>query len=337
MYEDFYGLRERPFTLTSNLKYLLLTPKHEEALSNLEYGISTNAGITLLLGQAGMGKTTLLRKVRASCMQRSSVNSTSEATIGSVRWVLLNNPVLKPGEFFDTLAHALELSPDCASCKSRFLRELEEVLLEQRENGVFSVLVIDEAQGLSDALLEEIRLLTNIERETEKLLRVVLAGQPALGERLNEPAFRQLKQRIALRCVLPPLDLHETAAYIAHRISLAGGSPARVFSREAIIAIYERSHGIPRTINVLCENALLTGFAADEQPVGSDIVLEVCQDFDFEAPTGPLATRSHASEAPHGQKVSTSAPASVATGGAVASIAAASRRFSFAQFARRRR
>jgi general secretion pathway protein A len=330
MYEEFYGLRERPFRLTSDLKYLLLTPKHQEALSNLEYGIATNSGMTLLLGEAGTGKTTLLRKVRAACLQRSSLNA--------VRWVVLNNPVLTPGEFFDTVGHALELSADCGSSKSRFLRELEQMLLEQREKGVYSVLVIDEAQSLSDALLEEVRLLTNIERETEKLLRVVLVGQPALGERLNDSTLHQLKQRIALRCVLPALDLRETAAYIAHRISLAGGSPGRTFSREAIVSIYERSHGIPRTINVLCENALLTGYAADERPVGSDIVLEVCRDFAFEAPTGIPAAPPRVPQTSHRQDVWASVPDSVATTGTVAASATtASRRFSFGQFASKRR
>lgn len=274
MYQEFYGLRERPFDLSSNLKYLLLTPNHQEALSNLEYGIATGSGITLLLGEAGTGKTTVLRKAIKSHMQRP--------TPRPVRWAYLTNPRLTQSEFFESLTHAFQLDADAAGSKSRFLRELERNLIQHHEKGVVTVLVADEAQSLPDDLLEEVRLLANIESETEKLLRVVLAGQPALGERLNDAGFRQLKQRIGLRCVLPPLTLHETAVYIAHRISLAGGDPAQTFSRDAVIAIYERSRGIPRTINVLCENALLTGYAADERPVGAAIVLEVCRDFDLQ-------------------------------------------------------
>jgi general secretion pathway protein A len=327
MYEQFYGLRERPFSLTSHLKYLLLTAKHQEVLSNLEYGIAENPGMTLVVGQAGTGKTTLLRKVRDLLTPRAPVTA--------IRWVVMNNPILTPGEFFETLAHELELGPACAASKSKLLRALETTLLQQRENGVITVLVIDEAQSLSDALFEELRLLTNIEHESEKLLRVVVAGQPALGERLNEPGLEQLKQRIALRCVLPALDLRETAGYIAHRISLAGGSPGRVFSREAIIAIHACSRGVPRTINVLCDNALLTGFAADEQPVGPDIVAEVSRDFAFATESGGATARLPVPPAPPRQNVAAvlgrTAPADRAV------PAEASRRFSFAQFASRRR
>ena len=129
--------------------------------------------------------------------------------------------------------------------------------------------------------MEEVRLLANIESDTDKLLPVVLVGQPELADRLNEPALRQLKQRVALRCQLDPLELHQTAAYIAHRLTLAGGDPASVFSREAVIAIHERSHGIPRSINVVCDNALLTGFALERRPIESDVIAEVGDDFDL--------------------------------------------------------
>jgi general secretion pathway protein A len=294
MYEHFYGLRERPFDLSSNLKYLLLTPAHQEALSNLEYGISTGNGITLLLGEAGTGKTTLLRKVLAPYMQCPS---------HPVRWAYLSNPRLSPYEFFDTLAHALHLGPECASSKSSFLRELERALVEHRKNGVPSLLLVDEVQSVPDNLLEELRLLVNIETESEKLLRVVLAGQPEFGDRLNEPALRQLKQRIGLRCVVPPLGLRETAVYIAHRLSLAGGDPAQTFTRDAVMAIYERSRGIPRIINVICHNALLTGFAADERPVGPESVFEVCRDFDLQSSSADRTDRTHVSSGPIGLTV----------------------------------
>jgi general secretion pathway protein A len=282
MYKSFYGLRDRPFDLTSDLKYLLLTPKHQEALAHLAYGTSAGTGITLLIGEAGTGKTTLLRKVL-----------TSQAPSGRADFVFVTKPALSRQEFFDCLADGFRLSAVAGRSKTKFLRELETALIEQRAPGSARVLVIDEAQSLSNELLEEVRLLANIESETEKLLRVVLAGQPALGDRLNEPAFRQLKQRVGLRCRLDPLDLNETASYIAHRITLAGGMPGRAFSRGAVMAIHERSGGVPRTINVICENALLTGFAAGMRPIGPDIVSEVCRDLDLSqraAAARPLAS-----------------------------------------------
>ena len=179
MYHSFYGFAERPFDLTSDLKFLLLTPKHQEALAHLEYGTSAGTGITLLIGDAGTGKTTLLRKVLAS-----------KRPLAQARFVLLTNPALNRKEFFDCLADGFHLSSTAAQSKTVFLRELEKALLreiEQPSSEIPRVLVIDEAQSLSDELLEEVRLLANIESETQKLLRVVLAGQPALADRLNEP------------------------------------------------------------------------------------------------------------------------------------------------------
>jgi general secretion pathway protein A len=320
MYQEFFGLRERPFDLTSNPRYLLLMPTHQEALSNLEYGISTGNGMTLLLGEAGMGKTTLIRKVLAQHMQLGSATR--------ARWAFVNNPMLSPYEFFDTLGHGFHLTSDAVSSKSKFLRELERTVAEHREQGVLSVLVVDEAQSLPTNLLEELRLLANIETDTEKLLRVVLAGQPEFGDRLNEPGLRQLKQRIGLRCVLTPLGLRETAAYIAHRITLAGGNPVRAFTREAVRAIHDRSRGIPRTINVICDNALLTGFAADERPVGPETVLEVCRDFDLESSASQPASRLRVPEGPPALGIARPAGTVAVSGGAAAAAPRGSRFFS---------
>ena len=151
--------------------------------------------------------------------------------------------------------------------------------MQRRARGEITALVVDEAQSLSAELLEEIRLLANIETPTEKLLPLVLAGQPELAERLEEPGLRQLKQRVALRCEIAPFELPETAAYIASRIRTAGGEAARLFTREAVVLIHEHSRGIPRTISVICDNALVSGFALDRQPVDRGIVLEVARDF----------------------------------------------------------
>lgn len=272
MYEQFFGLRERPFELTPNPRYLVLTPSHEEALSNLQYGITARKGITLLLGEAGMGKTTLLRKALTLRVRPGDADQEG--------WVYLNNPTLTRQEFLEVLADGFRLGPAAAASKTRLLTGLQQTLLERHRRGQASALIVDEAQSLPPELLEELRLLVNIESDTEKLLPLVLAGQPELAERLNEHGLRQLKQRISLRCRLRALTLRETASYIATRIRLAGGDAGRVFTRDAVIAVHEAAEGIPRTISVICDNALLGGFAADRRPVDADIVREVCADFD---------------------------------------------------------
>jgi type II secretory pathway predicted ATPase ExeA len=275
MYLRFYGLRELPFELTSNPKYLFFSAPHREALSNLEYGLSSAKALTVLIGEAGTGKTTLLRAALQSERCRN------------VRCLYLNNPALSRGEFIEMLANRFEFGPEAARSKTVLLDQLDRTLRERRSRGEITALVIDEAQSLSLELLEEIRLLANIETVSEKLLPLVLAGQPELAERLNDAALRQLKQRIALRCEITPLDLSETAAYIASRIRTAGGQASRLFTREAVVLIHEFSGGIPRTISVMCDNALLGGFALGRQPVDREIVTDVCRDFDLggEAPS----------------------------------------------------
>jgi len=268
MYEAFHGFRERPFDLTPNPKYLVLTDVHREALSNLEYGISSRKGITLLVGEAGTGKTTIIR----TALDRQS---------SKVHCVQINNPALTRDEFVEMLAARFQLSERARTSKTVMLLELEALLVKRWSVGEATVLVVDEAQSLSLELLEEIRLLANIENNDEKLLSVIIAGQPEIAQRLNEDALRQLKQRVALRCELRPLTLHEAAAYIAGRIRSAGGVGAQVFTREAVTLIHERSRGIPRLISVIADNALLSGFAAGQRPVGSAIVREVCRDFDL--------------------------------------------------------
>ena len=284
MYLRFCGLSELPFELTPNPRFLFLTEGHREALSTLHYGVSSGKSLTVLLGQAGMGKTTILRTVLESQAH------------GQVRWVSLNNPTLTREDFLRTLASRFELSAEAARSKSAFLDELEGVLRNRRTRGEVSVLVVDEAQNLSDELLEEIRLLANIETTTDKLLLLVLAGQPEFAERLNHPALRPLKQRVTLRCQIAPFDLAETAAYIASRIATAGGDSSRLFTRDAVVAIHECAHGIPRTINVICDNALLGAFALGQLTVDQSVVIDVVADFDLSpvrpaAPADPPVTR----------------------------------------------
>lgn len=269
MYEAFYGLRERPFDLVPNPRFLFLTSRQREAFSNLRYGLTVPRGLTLLVGEAGTGKTTLVQATLAAMNH------------DRVECVLLSNPTLTRTEFYEFLTAGFHLNSAAIGSKARFLFEMRRHLLARQAEGLLSALVLDEAQSLPYELLEEVRLLSNIETSTAKLLNVVLAGQSELAVRLNESSLRQLKQRIALRCQLAPLDLSETAAYVAGRLRIAGGEPAEIFTREAIHTIFDASSGVPRTINVICDNALVIGFAAQLKPVTRSVIEEVCQDFDL--------------------------------------------------------
>jgi general secretion pathway protein A len=273
MYEKFYGLRERPFDLTPNPAYLFMTPKHREALATLQYGLRGRKGFTVVIGEAGTGKTTLVTAALQSIR--------GAAPLGRDCIAFLNNPTLSPSDFIAYLAPAFGLSREAGQSKARFLIELNAAVTDRQRVGGLTALIIDEAQNLPDVLLEEVRLLANVETGTEKLLQIILTGQPELADRLNQPSLRQLKQRVALRCLLGRLDKTETGAYIAARIWSAGGEDRKLFTPEAIDAIYDASRGIPRTISVICDNALLGGFAVDENPVGRDTVLEVCRDLDL--------------------------------------------------------
>ena len=296
MYQAFYGLRERPFDLVPNPRFLFMSARHREALSNLCYGLTTPRGLTLLLGEAGTGKTTLVQAALANLPENN------------VRCVLVSNPTLTRDEFYEFLARSFLLPLEATTSKTRFLFELRKELEQRHKERGLSAVIFDEAQSIPYDLLEEIRLLSNIETPTTKLLNVVLTGQPELAGRLNEPELRQLKQRISLRCQLEPLTLIETAAYIATRLRLAGGAPETIFTREAVGFIYQVSKGLPRTLNVVCDNALIGGFASQVRPVTVGFVEEVCRDFDiahdggrdgthpplqFPAPaTAPVAVRS---------------------------------------------
>lgn len=273
MYEHFYGLRERPFDLTPDPRYLVATEVHQEALSNIEYAIASRKGVALLVGESGTGKTTV---IRAAISKQSS----------RTHCVHLHNPALTRKEFVQMLAARFGLSPRARKSKADLLLELEQLLRQRRDAQEATVLVVDEAQSLPLELLEEIRLLSNIETDDEKLLSLIIAGQPELADRLTDQSLRQLKQRIALRCELRPLNLPESCGYIAGRIAAAGGTPGEIFSREAVVLIHERSRGVPRAINVIADNALVSGFAAEQRLVTTPLVREVCRDFDIRSSGG---------------------------------------------------
>jgi general secretion pathway protein A len=326
MYESFYGFRERPFDLTPNPRFLLLTGRHREALSNLQYGISSRRALTLLVGEVGTGKTTLVRAAIESFGRDGHAIA------------YLNNPTLSRAEFCESLAAAFDLGDRAALSKARLLSGLAERLQALREAGRLAALVIDEAQSLPDELLEEVRLLANIETSTDKLLPVVLAGQPEIADRLNAPSLRQLKQRVALRCNLLPLDMRETAEYVAGRIRIAGGNSVQVFTRQAIEVIYQHSSGIPRLISVICDNALISGFAADCRPVTRQIVEDVCRDFDLRreamaGSNGALLASPNGGKKPEARRAEEPNPAQAAH---QAAQSAASPRGLFEHFSRRR-
>jgi general secretion pathway protein A len=266
MYEAFFGFRDRPFDSTPNPRYLVLTDGHREAISSIEYGIASRKGITMLVGEAGVGKTTVIR-------------TAIERQPAPVHCVHLCNPALTRVEFVEMLAARFDLSERAARSKTALLIELEALLRRRHASQETTVLVVDEGQTLPLTLLEEIRLLANIENDDEKLLSVILVGQPRLAERLEHPSVEQLKQRVALWCELPPLTLEETAAYVLTRIRCAGGIAAEIFTRDAVTLLHRAAKGIPRVINVIADNALVTGLAAGQRPIGREIINQVCSDF----------------------------------------------------------
>jgi type II secretory pathway predicted ATPase ExeA len=249
-------------------------------LSTLQYAIGSRKGVTLLIGEAGLGKTTLLRAALDKQSDRVHV-------------IYIQNPVLSRPEFVELLARRFGLSKEARASKTALLIELEELLRQARRMGETTLLVVDEGQSLPPELLEEVRLLANIETENDRLLLVIIAGQPELADRLNDPSLRQFKQRIALRCRLRPLTRDEVTGYLIGRIAAAGGIGGKVFTREAVAEIHERSGGVPRTVSVIADNALLGGFAAGTKPVTAAIVRDVCADLDLAAP----AARSNGREA----------------------------------------
>src|SRR6266851_2150143 len=303
MYEKYFGLRERPFDLTPNPRFLFMSRRHREALTHVRYGLAGRPGITVIVGEAGTGKTTLVR------------TALSAPDVLASRVVHLSNPTLTRPEFFEYLAAGFGFESEAGTSKTRFLHQLEAALVGT-DGGVLA-LIVDEAQSLSHELLEEVRLLTNVQGTGDRSLALMLVGQPELAAKLSEPSLRQLKQRVTLRCELLPFELKETAAYISTRVRCAGGSADGLFTRDAILTIHERSGGIPRTINVICENALINGFAADVRPVGRDIVLEVCRDFDL----GERATPERSSAAAPVRPPAAAAATSVATAPSAAAVA----------------
>jgi general secretion pathway protein A len=268
MYEPFYNLKEKPFNLTPDPRFIYFTEKHCEGLANLVYGIRERKGFLILSGEVGTGKTTLVNAL-LDTFERTGVLS-----------AFIFNPILTTSEFFEYLLADFNLKCDSSS-KAQVLIALNTLLLQRYRLGKVTVLIIDEAQNLSTEILEEVRLLTNLETTNQKLLQIILVGQPELSLKLNSPELRQLKQRISLRCTLEPLTLSETNEYIKTRMEIAGVPNQQIFSDNTIIEVHRYSAGIPRLINVLCDNSLLTGYACDTKEIGVEIVREVAEDLEL--------------------------------------------------------
>ena len=267
MYAEFYGLKELPFALTPDPRFIYFTPSHTEVMANLHYGIESGKGLIVVTGEVGTGKTTILRWM----MQRLD---------RTVMVAYLFNPRLSVTEFYQHVASLLDVQN--WDTKPELLASLGQALDSRHARGLRTVLIIDEAQGLSESVLEEIRLLSNFESNTAKQLQIVLTGQPELRDVLNNPNLRQLKQRVALRCVIKALpNVDETNRYITSRLLAAGASRTNIFSPEAVDYIYRCTEGIPRNINNICDNALLAGYAAGEMTIGPSVIEEVAENFDM--------------------------------------------------------
>jgi len=267
VYAEFYGLKEVPFALTPDPHFIYFTPSHTEVMANLHYGIESGKGLIVVTGEVGTGKTTILRWM----MQRLD---------RTVLVAYVFNPRLSVTEFYQHLASLFDVQK--WETKPELLVSLGLVLDSRHSRGLRTVLIIDEAQGLSPAVLEEIRLLSNFESDTAKQLQIVLTGQPELRDVLNYPELRQLKQRVALRCKIKPLSsIDETDRYITSRLLASGAERTDIFSRDAVEYIYRYAEGIPRNINNLCDNALLAGYAAGELTIGRSIVEEVAESLDM--------------------------------------------------------
>jgi type II secretory pathway predicted ATPase ExeA len=279
MYKRFFGLHSSPFNVNPDPRFLFLTRSAQEALASLTYGIQMQKGFVLLTGEVGTGKTTLINRVLDWLRQRKVATS-----------FVFNSTVNVP-QFFDLMMADFGL--DCGSMeKSRMLLKLNSWLLERHRTGGTAVLIVDEAQNLSTEVLEEIRLLTNLETSTQKLLQIVLSGQPELDEKLKLPQLRQLNQRITLRCHTQTLTEAETGSYIESRLRIAGAT-GRIFLPEASQSVFRHTRGIPRLVNVLCEHSLISAYVDQYKQVLAGTVDRVAKELEIDSTASVSARIPH--------------------------------------------
>ena len=261
MYHSYYGFKEPPFNLTPNSKFFFSSAKHNEALSTLVYAIKERKGFVVITGDIGSGKTTVCRTL---------LNQLDPKT----KTALITHTHMSGKDLLIAILEDLEVDYTPGS-KVKLHVQLNNFLIEQlrRDNNV--VLIIDEAQNLSPSVLEEVRMLSNLETETEKLVQIIFLGQPELKKKLAMPSLEQLRQRIAVYFHLSPLDREDARAYILHRLHIASGSDQKFFTDEAIERVYKFSKGVPRVINQICDSALLTGYIAEVKLIDEEIIEEV--------------------------------------------------------------
>ena len=301
MYERFYNLRERPFSLSPDPDYLYPSRVHTEALNYLRYGIEGHAGFVVITGEIGSGKTTLLQAALRGLDKRTSV-------------ARLVNTMLDARELIEAVMLDFGLEPQAGQSKPHLLRDLARFLVEQRSAGRLALLIIDEAQNLSLSALEEVRMLSNLETEKSKLIQIVLVGQPNLHDVLGRPELEQLRQRVTVRYHLRPLDANETAAYINHRLKKASIGAPVVFPPDATELIGRYSEGLPRKINVIADAVLLFGYGEDKRSVDAALVREVLTELEATGVIVPPASmKAAAPAAPPAMPVGVASAAAAAT------------------------
>ena len=271
MYLDYYNLREQPFSITPDPRFLFFSQKHQEAFNHLLFGIHQRKGFIELTGEVEAGKTTICRKLL-------------EELGDNYKTALILNPCLNMDQLLQTICMELDLTVYNFD-RVFYMQSLNRFVLEQANAGNDIVVIIDEAQDLSDELLEQVRLLSNLETDHQKLMQIVLMGQPELRDKLAQPNLRQLRQRITVRYHLGPLSLSETAYYIHHRLSLAGANGRPRFDEAAVKLVYQYARGIPRLVNAVCDKALLAGFVLQTDTLNKKVLKLAIEELD-----GVLAT-----------------------------------------------
>lgn len=265
MYESFFGLIEKPFNMTPDPRYFYPSAKHKDALNHMVYAIGERRGFVVITGEIGSGKTTLSRVL-------------FQQLDPSTKTAIIRNTQLTAKDLVASTLEELEIPYAPTQTKSQLIGLLNDYLIQQLRDNNNVVLLVDEAQNLKPSVLEEVRMLSNLETETEKLIQIILMGQPELKSTLWLKSLKQLRQRVSLYYHLAPLDQEETAAYINHRLHVSGANGVPIFIPEALPRIFHHTQGVPRLVNALCDRALLTGYINESKVIGIEVIDEAAQE-----------------------------------------------------------